>query len=287
MTLATQGSIRTASSDATIRSQGACTESVRVEFLRCRTQSTVRWNVARPEVSLMWMRVGDANPRISTAGHQVDNIGFTKANFWFFPAGVDAEGELTAETDYDCAGIFMEPSFLSPTAKQVLSKPIVGFSHNALDRAFNELIGELAEPDEMLPLFTEACVMQALAYVARAGKGPRPNQGNGLAPWQLRRAKELLQASLTDNLSMGYVAASCRLSVSHFSRAFKASTGLAPHRWVMAARIESARNLLANSTMSLVDVADECGFADQSHFTRMFGRIAGTSPGQWRREHRT
>lgn len=289
MNPAMQGSIRTVSSEALISSRVACTENVRVEFLRCRTQATVQWNVARPEVSLMWMRDRAANARIRTASRQVDNIGRTEANFWFFPEGIDAEGELTAESEYDCAGVFVEPSFLSPTAKQVLAKPIVGFSHNSLGRAFNELIGELTEPDEVLPLLTEGCVMQALAYVARAASGSQPDQDptcSGLAPWQLHRAKDLLRTGLADNVSMGSVSAACKLSVSHFARAFKASTGLPPHQWVMAARIETAQDLLMNSTMSLADVAGECGFADQSHFTRVFGRMAGTSPGVWRRKHR-
>jgi transcriptional regulator GlxA family with amidase domain len=82
------------------------------------------------------------------------------------------------------------------------------------------------------------------------------------------------------------VALACKLSVSHFARAFKASTGLSPHQWLTAARIETAQGLLANSPMPLVEVADTCGFADQSHFSRIFGRAIGISPGAWRREHR-
>jgi AraC family transcriptional regulator len=289
MNSAMQGSIRTLSSDAMVSSRVACTESVRVEFLRCRQQATVKWNVARPEVSLLWMRDKDANSRIRTAGHQLDKVATAKANFWFFPEGIDAEGELKAESEYDCAGVFVDPRFLSRTAKKVLAKPIVGSSHHALDQAFDGLMAELAGADELLPLFTEACVMQVLAYVARGAKRAQPDQVpkcGGLAPWQLRRAKDLLRASLADNLSMSYVAAACKLSVSHFARAFKASTGFPPQQWVMLVRIETAQRLLVNSTLSLVEVADECGFTDQSHFTRIFGRIAGTSPGMWRREHR-
>jgi AraC-like DNA-binding protein len=289
MTPATQGSIRTVSSEAMIQSRVACTEHVRIELLRCRTQAIVQWNVAKPEVSLMWMRDKDTNARIRTDSRLVDTIGPTKANFWFFPEGIDADGELTAESEYECAGVFVEPTFLSPTVKQVLAKPVVGFSRNALGKAFNELISELTQPDEVRALFTEACVMRALAYVARAAKGWQPNQApncGGLAPWQLRKAADLLRTTLPDKLSMDHVATACKLSVSHFVRAFKVSTGLPPHQWVLAARIEMARNLLANSTISLVDVAYECGFADQSHFTRMFGRIVGTTPGVWRREHR-
>jgi AraC-like DNA-binding protein len=208
------------------------------------------------------------------------------ANFWFFPEGVGAEGELTGHAANDCVGVFVAPSFIPPAVKQDLAEPIIGFSHNALGRAFNELTGELTEPNEILPLFTEGWAMQALAYVAKTARSPRPHRvssGSGLAPWQLRRAKEMLLAELSENLSLANVATACKLSLSHFARSFKLSTGFPPHQWVMAARIERARTLLAESQTPLVEVAGICGFADQSHFARVFGRIVGASPGAWRR----
>ncbi len=203
--------------------------------------------------------------------------------------GVGAEGELTGRGAYDCAGVFVDPSFLPLAVKQVLAEPIAGFTHDALGRAFDELGQELAEPDAVLPLFTEGWAMQALAYVARASRSVDPAgvpSRSGLAPWQLRRAKEMFRADLSANLSLQRVAEACKLSVSHFSRAFKVSTGEPPHQWLLTARIERARDVLADSATPLVEVADMCGFADQSHFSRVFARAMGSSPGAWRREHR-
>jgi AraC family transcriptional regulator len=288
MNPSTQGSIRTLSHDAMISSRIACTDNVRVEFLRCRTEATMQWSVTRPEVSLMWVRDKGSNASITVAGRHTASIAPGRAKFWFFPEGVDSQGELTGKGAYDCAGVFVDPAFLSAGAKRALAEPIVGFSHDALGRAFDELAGELAEPDEMLPMFTEGWAMQALAYVARASRTPEPNRAaprTGLAPWQLRRAKEMLQANLSENLSLRRVAEACKLSVSHFARAFKASTGVPPHQWLMTARVEMARDMLVRSPTPLVDVAGVCGFADQSHFSRVFARVVGTSPGAWRREH--
>lgn len=95
----------------------------------------------------------------------------------------------------------------------------------------------------------------------------------------------MLRADLSEHLSLRHVAEACKLSISHFARAFKASTGIPPHQWLMTARVEMARDLLMRSPTSLVDVAGLCGFADQSHFSRVFARVMGTSPGAWRREH--
>jgi transcriptional regulator GlxA family with amidase domain len=96
----------------------------------------------------------------------------------------------------------------------------------------------------------------------------------------------MLLANLSENLPLLSVADACRLSVSHFTRAFKASIGVPPYQWLIAARIEKARDLLANSPTPIVEIAGICGFADQSHFSRMFARLMGTSPGAWRREYR-
>jgi AraC-like DNA-binding protein len=284
-----QSSIRALSNEAQISSRIARTENVRVEFLQCSTPATVQWSVTRPQVSLMWVRDKGSDARITMSGREADSIRPGRAKFWFFPEGVGAEGELTGKGAYDCAGVFIEPSFLPPTVRHALSEPIAGFSHDALGRAFDEMAGELTDPDEVLPLFTDGWAMQALAYVARATRTPQPGRvapGSGLAPWQLRRAKDMLLAELSENVSLDCVAGACKLSVSHFARAFKASTGVPPHQWLVTARLEKAKGLLTNSPTPLVDVAGICGFADQSHFSRVFARVMGSSPGAWRREHR-
>jgi AraC-like DNA-binding protein len=109
-----------------------------------------------------------------------------------------------------------------------------------------------------------------------------PAQG-GLAPWQLRRAEALMSEDLTARVPLGQLAQACSLSVRHFARAFRQSTGIPPHRWLLNRRIQRAKELLGDSRLSLFDVAVACGFGDQSHFTRMFSAAVGLSPGLWRR----
>ncbi|MGH6690228.1 MAG: helix-turn-helix domain-containing protein [Gammaproteobacteria bacterium] len=105
----------------------------------------------------------------------------------------------------------------------------------------------------------------------------------GLAPWQERRAKELLIANLTGRVCLSDLACACDLSIRHFTRAFRQSTGMAPHRWLVQQRLDRAEGLLASSSRSLAQIAKDCGFADQSHFTRVFQRTFGLTPGLWRR----
>jgi AraC-like DNA-binding protein len=81
------------------------------------------------------------------------------------------------------------------------------------------------------------------------------------------------------------LAAACEVSVSHFARSFKATFGIPCHQWLTQRRIERARGLLASSETAMVDIANQCGFADQAAFSRAFHRVVGLSPGEWRREH--
>ena len=106
-----------------------------------------------------------------------------------------------------------------------------------------------------------------------------------LAPWQERLAKETMTAHLSSEIAMIDLAQICRLPLSHFIRAFSNTVGTAPYRWFVTERIELAKILLAQSPLTLVDIALECGFADQSHFTNTFVRHVGMSPGRWRTDH--
>jgi AraC-like DNA-binding protein len=105
----------------------------------------------------------------------------------------------------------------------------------------------------------------------------------GLAPWQLRRGEALMSENLSVQVPLGQVAEECGLSVRHLARAFRQSTGVPPHRWLLDRRVKRAKELLPNTKLSLSDVALACGFGDQSHFTRTFTATVRLSPGVWRR----
>jgi AraC-like DNA-binding protein len=71
--------------------------------------------------------------------------------------------------------------------------------------------------------------------------------------------------------------------VSHFARSFKATFGMAPHKWLIGRRIERAKDLLRQTTTPIADIAIQSGFADQTAFARTFRQEMGITPGQWRR----
>jgi AraC family transcriptional regulator len=150
------------------------------------------------------------------------------------------------------------------------------------------LMEALRLPDQVNQLFVDHMMLGFTTYVAQAYGGLRvaePSRG-GLAPWQVRRACERLESHLDGKISLQDIAADFGLSVSHFSRAFRISTGLPPHQWLLRQRVSTAKQLMTVRDLPLSEIAISAGFANQSHFTRVFSSVVGISPGAWRREAR-
>jgi AraC family transcriptional regulator len=104
----------------------------------------------------------------------------------------------------------------------------------------------------------------------------------GLSVWQVKRALAYIEANLGSKIGITEISASVALSKSHFCRAFKQTLGTSPMAYVSAQRIERAKILITSTSERLSDIALACGFADQSHLNRSFGRMVGMSPGVWR-----
>jgi len=165
----------------------------------------------------------------------------------------------------------------------------LGVGHDdGIMRHIGALLQEgLRRPHETNQLFIDHMMLALTAHVAQTYGGlqriSETNRG-GLAPWQVKRAGERLEADLGAKLSLQQIAAELDLSVSHFSRAFRVSTGLPPHQWLLRQRVEAAKRLMTVRDLSLSEIAISAGFAHQSHFTRVFSAVVGVSPGVWRRE---
>ncbi|WET08503.1 MULTISPECIES: helix-turn-helix domain-containing protein [unclassified Pseudomonas] len=104
----------------------------------------------------------------------------------------------------------------------------------------------------------------------------------GLCSRRERIAKQLILANLGESLTIADLAQACALSRSHFSRAFKCTTGLSPQEWIRQQRIQRAKELITGSSLSLTQISLECGFCDQAHFCHMFTRSEGVNPMTWR-----
>jgi len=105
---------------------------------------------------------------------------------------------------------------------------------------------------------------------------------NGLPKWRLRRVEALIRDRLSTPIGLADMAAVAGLSRMHFAAQFKAATGVSPHEFLTRRRIEAAKQLLEQTPMPLAHIALSVGFQAQAHFTTVFKRLTGETPGRWR-----
>lgn len=123
----------------------------------------------------------------------------------------------------------------------------------------------------------------ARADVPRA---PRAAPAEYSLPRPVRRGIEYIHANLSEEVRLEDIAGAASLSTFHFARLFRQATGVAPHRYVMQVRVGKVKELLAKDELCLAAIANEAGFADQSHMSRVFKRLMGMTPRNFKRERR-
>lgn len=185
------------------------------------------------------------------------------------PAGPQTTGVCIM---YDKIDESAEPPF---SALQRLRSAVVELS-TALNETLRDQRGNAA-----------ACLQRAQAILQVVDGTPpqssRDNSPRGLAPWQVRRVMVHIEANLGESIRNRDLAALVRVSPFHFNVAFRNSVGHPPHEYVIRRRIERAQGLMLSTDTPLSEIAIECGFADQAHFTRQFRAICGETPAAWRR----
>jgi AraC family transcriptional regulator len=108
-------------------------------------------------------------------------------------------------------------------------------------------------------------------------------QSGGLARWQLKQIQDYIQAHLDQDIKLADLAAVVNLSSYYFIKLFKQSTGMTPCQYLLQQRVQQAQELLAQQRqVAIADIALQCGFTNQSHFTKSFRRLVGTTPKVYR-----
>jgi AraC family transcriptional regulator len=219
------------------------------------------------------------------------NVGYTPRHMDFAPAGMEMWGysedvrfvkDAALAFDLAVLGERLATQFDSST----IATPRLRFSDERIWPLVKLLSDALDDPDPSAQLYGDGLTA---AIAARLFIDP-PELGvdaKGLAPWKLRQIIEYLDGHLPDRVELAELAAMAGLSQAHFSRAFKASTGMAPYRWQLDARIRRAQVLLIDTNETLDQVAAATGFADAVHFGRTFRKLTGVTPAAWRRDRKT
>src|SRR5581483_6900540 len=165
----------------------------------------------------------------------------------------------------------METILGSDCNRLEVHEPLLMIYDTRVARCASVLADALAGDSRDDALYGESLTTALLVALHRAADGKSVVlPAEGLAPWQLRIAKDYLEEQSSSGISLTGLAKLVGLSQSRLARGFKASTGIAPYSWAMQARIRKAKALLTDIEMPLSVIALEVGFADQSHFTKAF-----------------
>ena len=182
----------------------------------------------------------------------------------------------------------MHPSigFEAPTNTRV------HLDFNPLGKKIGELIDDASDALDYDRTVARSRLDEALELLRSSG-WRRPNTvplseqvtRSGLAPWQIRRVQACIATYSGEPIKVADLAGMCRLSISYFSAAFRRSFGYPPGQMLTRARIRHGQALMCTTALPLSQIALDCGFCDQSHFSRQFLRATSITPQRWRRQH--
>lgn len=165
-----------------------------------------------------------------------------------------------------------------------LTQPRLHFTDSRIAEIARLIAGECVNP---LPVHTKygEGLVDALLTLLFEVQPERARRRAELSRRQLAEVTRFLETHCFEAIRLADLAAMIDLSQTHFSHAFKASTGMPPHRWQMHSRIRKVQEILLARDASLIEVANIAGFSDQAHFTRVFRNIVGITPAEWRRRN--
>ena len=194
---------------------------------------------------------------------------------------------------YDVLHLHVPNNLIAECARDMTGRtmPVLGLdSVPRRDMTIDALSRALLDADRvggaLGPLYADCIGIAIIAkLLASANRMPERPKVSALARWRLKRAIDYFEAQIGQRVSLAAVASSAGLTRMHFAAQFRAATGLSPHEYLLRRRIERAQEMLAETGMSLVDIALSVGFQTQSHFTSVFKRYAGQPPRAWRESH--
>ena len=208
------------------------------------------------------------------------------------PAGSPARYRWSNHSD--SLHVFLDPGLVARVSAEAFEidparvsvPPLDGLHHPPLRAAMLAVNDELATEAAGGRLAAESLANLLAVHLIRNASAPRApaRRTDGAIPRRrLRAVVEYVEEHLEAGLTLRQMAAAAHLSVYHFARQFKVTTGLPPHQYVILRRVERAKQLLQGGTdLSLAEVAARAGFSDQSHFSHHFKRLVGVTPGQFR-----
>ena len=239
------------------------------------------------------LTMGLKHPSRFEIGHGVNGrVSYIKqpGSLSLVPAGMCPM--MRAETEFDLVVCALDSALVSSLESELERRPEgeLRLQANIKDPATQQLmtllIADANEGYTTERLYTESLTHALAVRVLFLGRSTRPQTNNrgtyGLPRHVLRRIIERMR-SFDSDLSLQALANESGYSRVHFVRMFRAATGASPHNYLLHLKLERARELLKNPSISLIDIALDCGFSSHSHLSRLFHKRVGVTPSAYRR----
>ncbi len=213
-------------------------------------------------------------------------------NVVILPAGAPTTWHLEREGEVRHLHLYLSPTLIQEIATSADVYPdtiefveTLGIFDPQIETIALSLLSELRSEGLGGRLYVESLANILGIHLLRqhsSVKQPSLPRSVGLDRATLRRVSTYIEEHLAEDLSLSELAAVAYLSPYHFARLFKASTGFAPHQYVIGRRIERAKLLLSTTNWSLAAIAHAVGFAHESHLALHFKRLTGLLPSSYR-----
>jgi AraC-like DNA-binding protein len=203
------------------------------------------------------------------------NLACTKGDIVFHPRQYEHHNKF-GNAESSCFNIEFTKHWLDKTYFADFKLNYTQSSNESnLSRAFIKILSEFNLPDSLSPLMIESLVTEALILFAR------DNKQNNFSPYYVNKAIKYIRESHQINLSLSELSSLLQISPGYLARCFKKAKGISIGEFVRQQRIKKAAELLKNNKDSILGIAVELGFTDQSHFTKLFKKEMGVTPRQY------
>jgi AraC family transcriptional regulator len=220
-----------------------------------------------------------------SVGNSVQSAIVPSGGASFFPAGVRVSARWTQQSDI--ALLALNPGWIRRTlGEDVLDRePTLSLRDRNLERHVRALLQEASEPgiavEVTVPALVSLITVDLVRHFESSSKRPEPGPER-LTPRQLRRVEEKVRGEPGAKLSLKSLAKEVGLSLHHFARAFRQSTGITPGQFVREERLRLAIDLLSQGDLPMQQISSKLGFANPSHFSQAFRSYTGVVPSEFR-----